>query len=332
MRYIDNTLATAFAEVREHAWALPSISLDSEGSLVRKAGSLHWVSRLAGRRQDRYLGREDNPRSQQEAERLLAEREGRTALLEKTRLLYRNGYPSVDAATAATLAVLANLGFFRAGSVLVGTNAVQAVLSLLGAVGSRDKTEDIDLAQDLSLTLAGVGKLDFKALIRKLEETGLHWHEVPNLPSHLPSVSLKAQKQALRIDFLADGPNTGKPRALAVGFHAEPLPHMAYLLADTQPGVVLGHNGPIPVMLPDPARLALHKIFSASHRPVFETAKRAKDRRQATDLLDALLGLAMADRIRVAWEAFPAKGDILDAAGDLQGQLQEAGIQHLQMR
>ncbi|TXG79435.1 MAG: hypothetical protein E6R14_10975 [Thermomicrobiales bacterium] len=326
MKYIDSTLTTLFAEVREQAWALPAVPLDSEGALVRKSGSLHWASRLAGRRQDRYLGREDNPRAQQEAERLLAEREGRMSLLDKTRLLYRNGYSSVDAAAAATLAVLANLGFFRAGSVLVGTNAVHAVLNLLGAAGRPDKTEDIDLAQDLSLTLAGVGKLDFKGLIRKLEETGLHWHEVPNLPSHLPSVSLKVRKQALRIDFLADGPNTGRPRALAVGFHAEPLPHMAYLLVEPQHGVMLGPNGPVPVMLPEPARLALHKVFSASHRPVFEAAKRSKDLRQAADLLDALLGLAMADRIRLAWDAFPARRDIWESAGKLRNQLEEAGI------
>ena len=93
------------------------------------------------------------------------------------------------------------------------------------------------------------------------------------------------------MDFLTPIPRSGKTDPVQftdLGIAAQPLPFMDYLLGGgTQRGFVIGPYA-LPVLLPQPGRLALHKLVVAQERAAAMAAKSAKDRQQAAQLILAL--------------------------------------------
>ncbi len=61
-----------------------------------------------------------------------------------------------------------------------------------------------------------------------------------------------------------------------------------YLIEEPVQAVIVGGRGVL-VNVPQPARFALHKLWTAGQRPPAEQAKVRKDRRQAAALLEVLL-------------------------------------------
>lgn len=61
------------------------------------------------------------------------------------------------------------------------------------------------------------------------------------------------------------------------------------------------------VNVPDPARFALHKLIVAGERPAAMHAKREKDLRQASQVLDVLLEDRTGD-VELAWSAVGERG------------------------
>nr|WP_231950336.1 GSU2403 family nucleotidyltransferase fold protein [Paraburkholderia caribensis] len=49
--------------------------------------------------------------------------------------------------------------------------------------------------------------------------------------------------------------------------HATRLPYFRYLVSNPARGFVLGRDQAVPVMLPDPARFALHRLVTSTLRP-----------------------------------------------------------------
>jgi len=70
--------------------------------------------------------------------------------------------------------------------------------------------------------------------------------------------------------------------------HATGLPYFRYLVSNPTRGFILGKEHVVPVMLPDPARFALHKLIVSTLRDPSRALKADKDRRQAAVLIDAL--------------------------------------------
>jgi len=100
------------------------------------------------------------------------------------------------------------------------------------------------------------------------------------------------------------GPESSEPVFLpAFRLSAQPLRHLEYLLEPVTQAVVLG-NDPVLVNLPDPARFALHKLWTSTRRiPAFQT-KAKKDIIQAEQLIEVLLEDRPND-LRDAWSALP---------------------------
>ncbi len=212
-----------------------------------------------------------------------------------------------DAATGRLLAVLAERELFRVGAVLVGTHAFAQYGNLLGVVLDRTavRTADVDLLHDPGLSLAIDPAAKKQDLIAALREANPDFLAVPPLDPKLPSSSFRVRGRDLRVDFLtpaARGRNGVVP-IRALGIAAQALPHLGYLLGGVTRCAVLYAAGVL-VNLPDPARFALHKIWTAGERPVSETTKSRKDLMQAAQLL----GILSEDRpgdLRRAWKALP---------------------------
>ena len=156
--------------------------------------------------------------------------------------------------------------------------------------------EDVDVAA-VSLAARG-GDADAE---QALERLGMGFLPVPRLDPRHPSTSFKVRGESLRVDFLTPGKEGPPVRLPGLSTSAQPLPYLNYLLENPEKGAVLDSGGFL-VLVPAPARFALHKILVSSLRPASESAKSAKDLSQAAQILEHLEQTRPGD-IALAWEA-----------------------------
>jgi hypothetical protein len=187
---------------------------------------------------------------------------------------------------------LGEIGFFRAGGVLVGTHAFLAVGNLLGvAWGELSRTQDIDFAHagnDISLALPASLNIETRSALESLEAGFL---PVPGFrPSDKTATFTSKVDKNLRVDFLA--PAVGSRRAVfrhdGLGVNLQPLAFIEYLLEDVDQAAVLSALGSVLVNIPDPARYALHKLLVYAERLGRNPLKANKDLRQAAALIEVL--------------------------------------------
>jgi hypothetical protein len=113
---------------------------------------------------------------------------------------------------------------------------------------------------------------------------------VPGLDRKAPATSFKQRGRArFHVVLLAPSrddtfPVVPVPELRA---HATGLPFLDYLLAESQPGIVMAREGCCAVRVPLPERFAIHKLVVA-HLRTGRDAKAAKDREQAVTLCAAL--------------------------------------------
>jgi hypothetical protein len=123
-----------------------------------------------------------------------------------------------------------------------------------------------------------------------LRESGVPFFEVPELDPRKPSTAFKARGRPLKVDLLVPGSEAHETKSLPeLRAHAMGLPYFGYLVANAARGFVLGKEHVIPVMVPDPARFAIHKLIVSTLRDPSSAPKADKDRRQAVVLIDALM-------------------------------------------
>ena len=104
----------------------------------------------------------------------------------------------------------------------------------------------------------------------------------------------------LRVDLLTPGRASAKPVFLPhLNAAATALPGLDYLLHNPVEAVVVAGGGVL-TNVPQPARLALHKLWVSRRRDVSHQAKARKDLHQATQLLTVLLTDRPGD-IELAW-------------------------------
>lgn len=234
------------------------------------------------------------PKSPQ-IERLVAEyrqqRTDRAADQERiarlARLLTTAGLATVPTAVARVLAGLADAGVFKLGGVLVGTHAFALLGNMLGVawpVGTW-RTEDVDLAAHLQIATPNL-TADIPEALASLK---MGFVPVPAFDPRHPSTSFKVRGQQLRVDLLTPGSDRDTqpipiPRFRAA---AAPIKYLSLLMAEAQPAAAVNGRAVL-VVVPTPARYAVHKLLVSQTRSVVQQTKAGKDLHQAALLLEVL--------------------------------------------
>ena len=209
--------------------------------------------------------------------------------------------PRPDTMAGDIIQALANAGFFRLRGVLVGTMAFQCYSALLGVrlPSATLQTADADFAQFHSISAAvGDSLPPVSELLKSVDPT---FREIPHSADPRQSTKFRA-RSGYAVEFLT--PNTGsedhvgRPATMPALGHAaaEPLRFLDFLFHEPARAVVL-HSAGIPVLVPRPARYAVHKLIVAARRRTAETgqSKAGKDLDQAAALIEALLQNRMSD-------------------------------------
>jgi len=212
---------------------------------------------------------------------------------------------SMGVRPARVLKAFADAGVFDAGAVLVGTHAFGAIGNLLGVkwVGAHLRTDDLDVAAVSLVASPERERADAEKALARLE---MGFIPVPGLDPRHPSTSFKVRGESLRVDFLAPG-KPGAPVPLpSLSTSAQPLPYMGYLIENPEKAAVLDGGGFL-VLVPAPARFALHKILVAAERPASQETKAVKDLAQAAQMLEYLARARPGD-LRLAARSLGGKG------------------------
>lgn len=252
-------------------------------------GIEYWYAKMpvGATRVDRFLGRGDDPNVQEQVTSLkngsLLARGRR-----KTVSMIRNsGVAGPDRRLGAVLDVLSQAGLFKAGAVLVGTAAYLTYEPLVGAKlpAPTLMTGDADLAT-ARLDLRSEPPEDMLGILRRADPS---FEAVLQLDPRKPSSRFRTTDGYL-VDLIAPvrhktDSNPVPLKSLSAG--AAPLQHIAWLLSEPVPHVALWGTG-IPIVVPQPARYAVHKLIVAQKRRDGERAKRTKDLAQAKGMFAAL--------------------------------------------
>lgn len=224
-------------------------------------------------------------------------------------LLRAGGAMLTDPASARVLKALSDGGVFHLGGVLVGTHAFMVLGNLLGVRwrGGLLRTQDIDIAAEATVSIAIP---DIRADIPGvLEGLKMGFLPIPQLDPRKPSTSFKVRGKGLRVDLITplrgkrtQGP-IGIPRLNAV---AQPLPFLDFLITRPVRGAIIDGGG-ILVNIPDPTRMAFHKLIISGERVAIMHTKRAKDLRQGAQIFSILIEERPGD-IQMVWEEIQLRG------------------------
>lgn len=284
-----------------------AVAIPRSGSFVSKSinGTRYWyVQRVdGGHKRQIYLGPETDEllsRIERAEETTSAAVPDERRRRELVTMLAAGGMATESAAIGGVLAALDDAGLFRAGAVLIGTQAFSAIANMLGVRFDTQslRTADVDVGHP-SITVA-VGEMRTD-LLEDLRASDPRFAAVPELDPRDPSSSFKVRGRDLRVDLLTPGRDGARPVLLPhINAAALPLSGLDYLITEAVEGVVLTGPG-ILVNVPSPARFALHKIWVSQRRNVSEQAKARKDFRQASQLIEILLEDRPGD-LAAAWQ------------------------------
>ena len=160
-----------------------------------------------------------------------------------------------------------------------------AWLNEMGARAVSARTQDIDLAARQKLAFAAP-----RSFLDAMEATKLGLSPVPGMPSQAPSTSVQQRgREGLRVDVLTHGKEMGKTVPVAaLKWHAQTVPHYAYLLDEPRETAMLAGGHCIPVRVPQPERFVWHKLYASASRQGFRE-KAEKDLVQAATLAALLV-------------------------------------------
>src|SRR6056297_314928 len=223
------------------------------------------------------------------------------------------GAITIPHAPFRVLQSLADSGVFRLGGVLVGTHAFATIGNMLGYrwESAGMMTHDIDISIDRNLSVA-IPSLPNTDIPETLEQLKMGFFPVPELNPKNPSTSYKVRNSPLRLDLLTPSSGRGEDYKSVpikqLQAAAQALHYLDYLIEGSMQAVALSRKAGTLVNVPDPARFALHKLIIAQERPAIEHAKRNKDYRQASLLIDLLIEERPSD-LQSAWSALKKHGE-----------------------
>ena len=206
---------------------------------------------------------------------------------------------------------LSEYQFFRAGGLLVGTQAFLALGNQLGVAWAEGtRTLDLDLAHagpggNVSVALPGDLQVDAHGALVSLEHGFL-----PALggTKGISSLYVSERDPQLRVDFLTVPRRKGHDdiHMPDLGVALSPLKFLDYLIERPGQAVLLDRADACLVNLPDPARYGLHKLIVAHERGPAHP-KHGKDIGQALALIDWHLERAP-HALSDAWADLAARG------------------------
>lgn len=290
------TAQTAYAQLLDalQSTAVKRCVADAPGSFNRKeiSGKTYWYyqSRLLdGTLRQLYLG----PHS----ERLEVLIEARKAHTENsTRILaalashaVALGAESILPPHLRVINKLSDEGFFRAGGLLIGTHAFIAAGNMLGVRwGSSERTQDLDFAhagKHVALALPANATLDLHDAISKLE---MGFTPVSSLDGVLGGSWIHPADSTFRLDFVTTMDRSEQNLVTIPAFNAQfqALRFMEFSMEGVTQAAVFSKTGsPCLVSVPDPARMAIHKLIVSGLRTGAFTTKANKDVAQAAALI-----------------------------------------------
>ena len=202
-------------------------------------------------------------------------------------LLRRTGLASPHRTIGATLDAIAHAGLFKNGAVLVGTAAYMMCEPLVGRrlPAPTLMTGDLDLAT-ANLALRAEPPERLETIIKRGDPTfEAVLHIRPNEP---PSRFRTADGFLLDLITPTRRRTDANPMAMEeLDAGAAPLHYMDWLINDPVPTVALWGSG-VSINIPQPSRLAVHKLILAQKRDIGSRLKRQKDLAQADALIEAI--------------------------------------------
>lgn len=301
----DAAARAKYQEVKQLAYSQSRVLPGTPGTLKQrtKAGHQYWVReyiRVDGKKTDEHIG----AASTTAADGIRREIDLARQLASGSASLRLFGYQRIDRKPAAVLEVLFNRRLTEAGLVIVGSHAYGILLNELGISAPGYKTQDIDVARRLALSIALPAGLSFQAL---LNESGLQFVPVPGMPSIKPSASFKLPgAETLAVDLLVPGKKIGQVVPVKeLNAYAQVIPFLDFLIEEPVEAVALSPNQVIPIRVPSPERFAIHKLFSSQSRRT-NRDKIGKDLEQAASVA-AAIEAETPGRLRDAYRGVPAK-------------------------
>ncbi|MBK8098801.1 MAG: nucleotidyltransferase domain-containing protein [Planctomycetes bacterium] len=242
----------------------------------------------------------------QQTDRTAVEQE-RAAIERLAELLRVGGASTLPHAVGRVLRALADAALFRLGGVLVGSYAFFLLGNLLGVHWPEAawRTQDVDLASHVQIATT-TATADVPATLSSLQ---MGFVPVPQLDPRHPSTSFKVRGKELRVDLLTPGRDGQDapvfiPRLQAA---AAPIKYLSLLMDEAQPAPAISGRGTTLVVVPTPARFALHKLLVSQTRSLVQQTRSGKELQQAALLLEVLAEDRPTD-IEVAARGFAKAG------------------------
>jgi hypothetical protein len=290
----SRALTVLYADLESHALAQRQAFEGTAGTVIERTNAAgfrfyaHQYYDGDRKKREAYLaGPVGDPKAEAAAEETRVRIREMKALVPSLRLLGREGFSLVDARVYATLASLHNHGVFAAGGMLVGSHAYGVLLNRLGVRAVPYTTEDIDVARGGALRFDTPPEQDFLTM---LKDSGIEFVAVPSLDRKKPPTSFKQRgRSPFHVNLLApSGNETVSVVAVAeLKAHATGLPHLDFLLAESQTTMLMAREGCCAVRVPLPERFVVHKLIVSRLRAGRE-AKSERDVMQACVLAAAL--------------------------------------------
>lgn len=268
---------------------------DAPGSFNRKeiAGKSYWYYQyrdLDGKLCQAYLGPES-----QALNALVARRNTALATVDEVQIkaLAQSadtlGCTAVSHPHLVIIRRLADAGFFRAGGILVGTHAFLSAGNMLGVRwGETSRTQDLDFAhagKSMQVALLSDARLDLHDVIDSL---GMGFVPASSLQGLRGGRWVHPKEPGFVLDFLTPMDRTESPLVHVKAFNAkfQALRFMEFSLEDIQSAAIFTRTQACLVNVPNPARMAVHKLIVSGLRPVAQRTKANKDVQQAAALFD----------------------------------------------
>ncbi|MEZ6194527.1 MAG: GSU2403 family nucleotidyltransferase fold protein [Planctomycetota bacterium] len=305
-------LASLLAAERERSWSHLSGTFTTK--TVKGLEYLYFqYSDPGGSKRQLAIGRRDAALDevvrQYEAQRIDHEAD-RARVARLARLLGAAGVELVPHGSARIIRALSDAGVFAAGGTLVGSYAFLVIGNLLGVEWPEAswRTQDVDIAGHMQLAIPDV-EADVP---RALESLKMGFVPVPQLDPAHPTTSFRVRGQPLRVDLLTPGREEDSTPIHIKRFKAaaSPVKFLSLVMKDAQPGVAIEANSATLVVVPSPARFALHKLLVSQNRSVIQQTKSGKDLHQAALLIE-VLAEDRPDDLESATAEFTASGAVV---------------------
>lgn len=286
LKLIPPTMLTLFADLAQRVRQAPVA-----GSVYERQrdGITYIYAKIpvGTARIDSFIGKTLDPGAQEQAKLLRKGMKLRAENRKTVSLLKSAGFAPIRSQIGAILDTLSHSGLFDNGAVLVGTAAYTVSEAHVGAFLPEPTlmTGDVDLAAaDLALTAD-----PSESMIDILRRADPSFEPVMQIDPR-QSASRFRSERAFYVDLVTPTQRRSdrNPMPLdSLQAGAAPLQQLEWLIESPVPTIAV-HDQGIAVNIPQPARLAVHKLLLAQCRPPDDRIKRDKDLRQADALMTAL--------------------------------------------